>query len=46
MDIRSEILFYGDASAFNMVIPIIMYFLTFTHRKDVILCKTLASSAT
>ena len=30
----------------NMVIPILMYFLTFTHRKHFILCKTLASSAT
>ena len=30
----------------NMVIPILMYFLTLTHRKHFILCKTLASSAT
>ena len=29
----------------NMVIPILMYFLTFTHRKHFILCKTLTSSA-
>ena len=26
----------------NMVIPILMYFLTFTHRKHFILCITLA----
>ena len=29
----------------NMDIPILMYFLTFTHRKHFILCKTLALSA-
>ena len=53
-DIRSEFLFYGDAytisddippqmTNWNMVIPILMYFLTFTHQKQVFASETLAA---